>query len=107
MTQTAEWGKLANKPSYTSTLFETSDRGQPVKRLRHHEYEVFVLSLSDSGPLRLARTPSPPEDESPPESPDASTNHMLRPISPGPPRPKSPTQVHQILFSPDPNNNRI
>uniref|UniRef100_A0A668TWQ3 SH3 domain-containing protein n=1 Tax=Oreochromis aureus TaxID=47969 RepID=A0A668TWQ3_OREAU len=54
---------------------------------------VSVLFISDSGPLRLARTPSPPEDESPPDSPDLSTNHMLRPISPGPPRPKSPTQV--------------
>ena len=52
-----------------------------------------VMFLSDSGPLRLARTPSPPEDESPPESPDAGSNHMLRPVSPGPPRPKSPIQV--------------
>ncbi|XP_015224825.1 PREDICTED: amphiphysin-like, partial [Cyprinodon variegatus] len=48
---------------------------------------------SDSGPLRLARTPSPPDDESPPESPEASSNHMLRPVSPGPPRPKSPIQL--------------
>ncbi|XP_041804463.1 amphiphysin isoform X2 [Chelmon rostratus] len=59
-----------------------------------HSDKMFTIqgAPSDSGPLRLARTPSPPEDESPPESPDASTNHMLRPISPGPPRPKSPTQ---------------
>ncbi|XP_041804466.1 amphiphysin isoform X5 [Chelmon rostratus] len=60
-----------------------------------HSDKMFTIqgAPSDSGPLRLARTPSPPEDESPPESPDASTNHMLRPISPGPPRPKSPTQL--------------
>ncbi|XP_076601985.1 amphiphysin isoform X3 [Chaetodon auriga] len=59
-----------------------------------HSDKMFTIqgAPSDSGPLRLARTPSPPEDESPPESPDASSNHMLRPISPGPPRPKSPTQ---------------
>uniref|UniRef100_A0A669F8I9 Amphiphysin n=1 Tax=Oreochromis niloticus TaxID=8128 RepID=A0A669F8I9_ORENI len=59
-----------------------------------HSDKIFTIqgAPSDSGPLRLARTPSPPEDESPPDSPDLSTNHMLRPISPGPPRPKSPTQ---------------
>lgn len=58
----------------------------------------FLSSLrSDSGPLRLARTPSPPEDDSPPESPDAAPNHMLRPVSPGPPRPKSPVQVEFIV----------
>uniref|UniRef100_A0A4W6CNU2 Amphiphysin n=1 Tax=Lates calcarifer TaxID=8187 RepID=A0A4W6CNU2_LATCA len=59
-----------------------------------HSDKMFTIqgAPSDSGPLRLARTPSPPEDESPPESPDASSNHMLRPVSPGPPRPKSPTQ---------------
>ncbi|XP_065809498.1 amphiphysin isoform X2 [Labrus bergylta] len=59
-----------------------------------HSDKMFTIqgAPSDSGPLRLARTPSPPEDESPPESPDASANHMLRPVSPGPPRPKSPTQ---------------
>uniref|UniRef100_A0A3Q2YBP7 Amphiphysin n=1 Tax=Hippocampus comes TaxID=109280 RepID=A0A3Q2YBP7_HIPCM len=60
-----------------------------------HADKMFTIqgAPSDSGPLRLARTPSPPEDESPPESPDASTNHMLRPVSPGPPRPKSPMQM--------------
>ncbi|XP_068565400.1 amphiphysin isoform X3 [Cebidichthys violaceus] len=59
-----------------------------------HSDKMFTIqgAPSDSGPLRLARTPSPPEDESPPESPDASSNHMLRPVSPGPPRPKSPIQ---------------
>ncbi|XP_030220060.1 amphiphysin isoform X3 [Gadus morhua] len=48
----------------------------------------------DSGPLRLARTPSPPDDDddSPPTSPEMGTNHMLMPHSPGPPRPKSPMQ---------------
>uniref|UniRef100_A0A8C9TIZ8 Amphiphysin n=1 Tax=Scleropages formosus TaxID=113540 RepID=A0A8C9TIZ8_SCLFO len=50
-------------------------------------------SHSDSGPLRLARTPSPTEDESPPGSPEAAPNHTLRPTSPGPPRPKSPSQL--------------
>ncbi|CAJ1073231.1 amphiphysin isoform X8 [Xyrichtys novacula] len=59
-----------------------------------HSDKVFTIqgAPSDSGPLRLARTPSPPDDESPPESP-VSSNHMLRPVSPGPPRPKSPTQL--------------
>ncbi|KAM4605316.1 amphiphysin [Polymixia lowei] len=60
-----------------------------------HSDKMFTIqgAPSDSGPLRLARTPSPPDDESPPESPDASSNHMLRPVSPGPPRPKSPSQL--------------
>ncbi|XP_077956257.1 amphiphysin isoform X7 [Gasterosteus aculeatus] len=59
-----------------------------------HSDKMFTIqgAPSDSGPLRLARTPSPTEDESPPESPDAIANHMLRPVSPGPPRPKSPIQ---------------
>ncbi|XP_062261221.1 amphiphysin [Platichthys flesus] len=59
-----------------------------------HSDKMFTIqgAPSDSGPLRLARTPSPPEDESPLESPESSSNHMLRPASPGPPRPKSPTQ---------------
>ncbi|XP_071347668.1 amphiphysin isoform X11 [Trachinotus anak] len=65
-----------------------------TKLAEQHSDKMFTIqgAPSDSGPLRLARTPSPPEDESPPESPDASSNHMLRPVSPGPPRPKSPTQ---------------
>ncbi|XP_077367860.1 amphiphysin isoform X3 [Festucalex cinctus] len=61
-----------------------------------HADKMFTIqgAPSDSGPLRLARTPSPPEDESPPESPDAASNHTLRPVSPGPPlRPKSPAQM--------------
>ncbi|KAK5920243.1 hypothetical protein CgunFtcFv8_024078 [Champsocephalus gunnari] len=62
-----------------------------------HSDKMFTIqgAPSDSGPLRLARTPSPPEDESPPESPDASSNHMLRPVSPGPPRPKTPIQLRK------------
>ncbi|XP_037314703.2 amphiphysin [Pungitius pungitius] len=60
-----------------------------------HSDKMFTIqgAPSDSGPLRLARTPSPTDDESPPESPDAIPNHMLRPVSPGPPRPKSPLQL--------------
>ncbi|XP_068998364.1 amphiphysin isoform X6 [Embiotoca jacksoni] len=60
-----------------------------------HSDKMFTIqgAPSDSGPLRLARTPSPPEDDSPPSSPEASSNHMLRPVSPGPPRPKSPIQL--------------
>ncbi|KAF0046391.1 hypothetical protein F2P81_000024 [Scophthalmus maximus] len=59
-----------------------------------HSDKMFTIqgAPSDSGPLRLARTPSPPEDESPPESPEACSNHLLRPVSPGPPRPRSPIQ---------------
>ncbi|XP_068604765.1 amphiphysin [Brachionichthys hirsutus] len=62
-----------------------------------HSDKMFTIqgAPSDSGPLRLARTPSPPDDESPPESPEASSNHMLRPVSPGPPRPKSPAQLRK------------
>nr|XP_033505515.1 amphiphysin isoform X3 [Epinephelus lanceolatus] len=66
-----------------------------TKLSEQHSDKMFTIqgAPSDSGPLRLARTPSPPEDESPPDSPDFSSNHMLRPVSPGPPRPKSPTQL--------------
>ncbi|XP_068457554.1 amphiphysin-like [Clinocottus analis] len=66
-----------------------------TKLAEQHSDKMFTIqgAPSDSGPLRLARTPSPPEDESPPESPEATSNHMLRPISPGPPRPKSPIQL--------------
>ncbi|XP_037131378.1 amphiphysin isoform X2 [Syngnathus acus] len=60
-----------------------------------HADKMFTIqgAPSDSGPLRLARTPSPPEDQSPPESPEARFDHTLRPVSPGPPRPKSPMQM--------------
>ncbi|XP_059915011.1 amphiphysin isoform X7 [Gadus macrocephalus] len=61
-----------------------------------HSDKMFTIqgAPSDSGPLRLARTPSPPDDDddSPPTSPETGTNHMLMPHSPGPPRPKSPMQ---------------
>ncbi|XP_051554120.1 amphiphysin-like isoform X13 [Myxocyprinus asiaticus] len=64
------------------------------KLAEQHSDKMFTIqgAPSDSGPLRLARTPTPPDDESPDSSPAASPNHTLRPISPGPPRPKSPTQ---------------
>ncbi|XP_034744051.1 amphiphysin isoform X2 [Etheostoma cragini] len=66
-----------------------------TKLAEQHSDKMFTIqgAPSDSGPLRLARTPSPPDSESPPDSPDASSNHMLRPVSPGPPRPKSPIQL--------------
>ncbi|KAJ8277050.1 hypothetical protein GJAV_G00070920 [Gymnothorax javanicus] len=63
-----------------------------------HADKAFTIkgAPSDSGPLRLARTPSPAENESPPASPvTASPNHMLAPVSPGPPRPKSPSQLRK------------
>ncbi|XP_072544259.1 amphiphysin isoform X2 [Salminus brasiliensis] len=65
------------------------------KLAEQHSDKMFTIqgAPSDSGPLRLARTPTPPEDESPEESPAASPNHTLRPTSPGPPRPKSPSQL--------------
>ncbi|XP_029865217.1 amphiphysin isoform X7 [Aquila chrysaetos chrysaetos] len=49
----------------------------------------------DSGPLRIVKTPSPPEEVSPLPSPTASPNHMLAPASPAPARPKSPTQLRK------------
>ncbi|XP_078101196.1 amphiphysin isoform X6 [Sander vitreus] len=66
-----------------------------TKLAEQHSDKMFTIqgAPSDSGPLRLARTPSPPDSDSPPDSPDASYNHMLRPVSPGPPRPKSPIQL--------------
>ncbi|XP_053356635.1 amphiphysin isoform X1 [Clarias gariepinus] len=65
------------------------------KLAEQHSDKMFTIqgAPSDSGPLRLARTPTPPEDESPEVSPAASPNHTLRPTSPGPPRPKSPSQL--------------
>ncbi|XP_039192679.1 amphiphysin isoform X5 [Crotalus tigris] len=50
----------------------------------------------DSGPLRIAKTPSPPEEASPPLSPEANANHTLAtPSSPAPARPKSPSQLRK------------
>ncbi|KAK7163202.1 hypothetical protein R3I93_007290 [Phoxinus phoxinus] len=65
------------------------------KLAEQHSDKMFTIqgAPSDSGPLRLARTPTPPDDDSPDSSPAASPNHTLRPISPGPPRPKSPSQL--------------
>ncbi|XP_026885471.2 amphiphysin isoform X2 [Electrophorus electricus] len=66
-----------------------------IRLADQHSDKMFTIqgAPSDSGPLRLARTPTPPEDESPECSPVASPNHTLRPTSPGPPRPKSPSQL--------------
>uniref|UniRef100_H3CAU1 Amphiphysin n=1 Tax=Tetraodon nigroviridis TaxID=99883 RepID=H3CAU1_TETNG len=66
-----------------------------TKLAEQHSDKVFTIqgAPSDSGPVRLAQTPSPPEDESPPDSPDAGFNHSVRPVSPRPPRPKSPPQL--------------
>ncbi|TRY97679.1 hypothetical protein DNTS_035481 [Danionella cerebrum] len=65
------------------------------KLAEQHSDKMFTIqgAPSDSGPLRLARTPTPPDDESPDSSPATSPNHTLRPTSPGPPRPKSPSQL--------------
>eukprot|EP00073_Rattus_norvegicus_P053868 XP_017456261.1 PREDICTED: amphiphysin-like [Rattus norvegicus] len=49
----------------------------------------------DSGPLRIAKTPSPPEEASPLPSPTASPNHTLAPASPAPVRPRSPSQTRK------------
>ncbi|XP_074939774.1 amphiphysin isoform X3 [Phalacrocorax aristotelis] len=57
--------------------------------------ELPTLWSRDSGPLRIAKTPSPPEEVSPLPSPTASPNHMLAPASPAPARPKSPTQLRK------------
>ncbi|XP_033914924.1 amphiphysin-like isoform X4 [Acipenser ruthenus] len=62
-----------------------------------HADKAFTIqgAPSDTGPLRLAKTPSPPDEPSPPGSPEASPNHMLAPASPAPARPKSPTQLRK------------
>ncbi|CAO2595304.1 Amph [Lemmus lemmus] len=54
-----------------------------------------LCSSSDSGPLRIAKTPSPPEEPSPLPSPTASPNHTLAPASPAPVRPRSPSQTRK------------
>uniref|UniRef100_A0A8C0HI19 Amphiphysin n=1 Tax=Buteo japonicus TaxID=224669 RepID=A0A8C0HI19_9AVES len=71
---------------------------QIVKLISQHDMYVLIIALllsSDSGPLRIAKTPSPPEEVSPLPSPTASPNHMLAPASPAPARPKSPTQLRK------------
>ncbi|XP_033856442.3 amphiphysin-like isoform X9 [Acipenser ruthenus] len=62
-----------------------------------HADKAFTIqgAPSDTGPLRIAKTPSPPDEPSPPGSPEASPNHMLAPASPAPARPKSPTQLRK------------
>uniref|UniRef100_A0A7M4FXU7 Amphiphysin n=1 Tax=Crocodylus porosus TaxID=8502 RepID=A0A7M4FXU7_CROPO len=63
-----------------------------------HADKAFTIqgAPSDSGPLRIAKTPSPPEEVSPLPSPTASPNHMLAPVSsPAPARPKSPSQLRK------------
>ncbi|XP_069469379.1 amphiphysin isoform X4 [Ambystoma mexicanum] len=62
-----------------------------------HADKAFTIqgAPSDSGPLRIANTPSPPEEPSPPPSPVASPNHTLAPASPAPARPKSPSQLRK------------
>ncbi|XP_033022148.1 amphiphysin isoform X2 [Lacerta agilis] len=63
-----------------------------------HADKAFTIlgAPSDSGPLRIANTPSPPEEESPLHSPEASPNHTLAaPPSPAPARPKSPSQLRK------------
>nr|XP_039317958.1 amphiphysin [Saimiri boliviensis boliviensis] len=62
-----------------------------------HADKAFTIqgAPSDSGPLRLAKTPSPPEEPSPLPSPTASPNHTLAPASPAPARPRSPSQTRK------------
>ncbi|XP_053322097.1 amphiphysin isoform X1 [Spea bombifrons] len=63
-----------------------------------HSDKAFTIqgAPSDSGPLRIAKTPSPPEDLPQIPSPLASPNHTLAPVSsPGPARPKSPSQLRK------------
>ncbi|XP_073921452.1 amphiphysin isoform X4 [Castor canadensis] len=62
-----------------------------------HADKAFTIqgAPSDSGPLRIAKTPSPPEEVSPLPSPTASPNHTLAPASPAPVRPRSPSQTRK------------
>ncbi|XP_037693039.1 amphiphysin isoform X2 [Choloepus didactylus] len=62
-----------------------------------HADKAFTIqgAPSDSGPLRIVKTPSPPEEPSPIPSPIASPNHTLAPASPAPARPKSPSQTRK------------
>ncbi|XP_060271065.1 amphiphysin isoform X2 [Ovis aries] len=62
-----------------------------------HADKAFTIqgAPSDSGPLRIAKTPSPPEEASPIPSPTASPNHTLAPASPAPVRPRSPSQTRK------------
>ncbi|XP_072122937.1 amphiphysin [Mobula birostris] len=66
-----------------------------------HADKAFTIqgAPSDSGPLRISKTPTPPEELSPPSSPVTSPNHTLAPVvvSPAhtPTRPKSPSQLRK------------
>ncbi|XP_053782493.1 amphiphysin isoform X11 [Desmodus rotundus] len=62
-----------------------------------HADKAFTIqgAPSDSGPLRITKTPSPPEEPSPIPSPTASPNHTLAPASPAPARPRSPSQTRK------------
>ncbi|XP_041421349.1 amphiphysin L homeolog isoform X12 [Xenopus laevis] len=63
-----------------------------------HADNAFTIqgAPSDSGPLRIAKTPSPPEEVPQEASPLASPNHTLAPVSsPAPARPKSPSQLRK------------
>ncbi|XP_006925398.1 amphiphysin isoform X2 [Pteropus alecto] len=62
-----------------------------------HADKAFTIqgAPSDSGPLRIVKTPSPPEEPSPIPSPTASPNHILVPGSPAPARPRSPSQTRK------------
>ncbi|CAI9542705.1 unnamed protein product [Staurois parvus] len=63
-----------------------------------HADKAFTIqgAPSDSGPLRIAKTPSPPEEVTQIPSPLASPNHTLAPVSsPAPARPKSPSQLRK------------
>ncbi|XP_075068678.1 amphiphysin-like isoform X2 [Mixophyes fleayi] len=63
-----------------------------------HADKAFTIqgAPSDSGPLRIAKTPSPPEEVPQIPSPSASPNHTLAPVSsPAPARPKSPSQLRK------------
>uniref|UniRef100_UPI00398ECC47 amphiphysin n=1 Tax=Pristiophorus japonicus TaxID=55135 RepID=UPI00398ECC47 len=66
-----------------------------------HADKAFTIqgAPSDSGPLRISNTPTPPEEPSPPSSPVASPNHTLAPLAASPAhtptRPKSPSLLRK------------
>ncbi|XP_059501808.1 amphiphysin isoform X2 [Stegostoma tigrinum] len=66
-----------------------------------HADKAFSIqgAPSDSGPLRISKTPTPPEEPSPPSSPVTSPNHSLAPLAASPAhtpnRPKSPSQLRK------------
>ncbi|XP_041045357.1 amphiphysin [Carcharodon carcharias] len=66
-----------------------------------HADKAFSIqgAPSDSGPLRISKTPTPPEEPSPPSSPVTSPNHTLAPLAASPAhtptRPKSPSQLRK------------